>query len=123
MFRTIRSFVASLRASASVGRASSLARQGRDAEAIQVARIGLSKLRMSFVNRCSPPEGAALASLTTILESLAYKTNVEGAEVADLQDSLAFLKALGPVESPPEGDLRSWIPYLEAKLSQTPCES
>lgn len=122
MLATMRSFFVALRAGASVGRASRLERQGMHAEAMQVARAGLVDLRKPFVNRRSPPEGAALVSLTTIIERLAHKTGSVGAEEADLQDSLAFLKLLGPVEEPSEGDLRLWIPFLEAKISQAPSD-
>jgi hypothetical protein len=82
---------------------------------MKAARAGLSLLRKPFVNRMSPPEGAALASLTTIVEGLAHKAGTNGAEVVDLQDSLAFLKRLPPSTS--EDDLQAWIPYLEAQLS------
>lgn len=115
MFATLRSFVVALRASAAVGRASRLQIQGNHAEAMQAARAGLSLLRKPFVNRMSPPKGAALASLTTMVEGLAHKTSASGAEVVDLQDSLAFLKKLPPSTS--EGDLQAWIPYLEAQLT------
>ncbi len=122
MFKTVRSYISALRASAAVGRASKLERGGMHAEAIQAARSGLCELRRPFVKRLSPPEGAALVSLTAIIERLTHGTKAAGAEMVDLQDSLAFLRLLGPVETPPEDDLRSWIPYLEAKLSQASAE-
>ena len=118
MFTAARSYVSALRAGAAVGRASKLERGGMHAEAIQAARSGLSELRRPFVKRLSPPEGAALVSLTVIIERLTNGTNAGGAEIADLRDSLAFLKLLGPVEASSVDDLRSWIPYLEAKLAQ-----
>lgn len=118
MFNRFRSFIAALRASAAVGKASKLERQGHLPEAIQAARLGLSELRNPYVNRFSAPEGAALSSLTTILERLAHQTSSPGAEMADLKDSLEFLKALNSTEPIENGDLRSWIPYLEAKLSK-----
>ena len=118
MFAMARSFFIALRASASVGRVSKLERQGMDAEAMEAARAGLSNLRRPFVNRLSPPEGAVLASLTAIIERLAHKTGSAGAEPVDLQDSLLFLRALGPADVASDDDLRSWIPYLESKLSQ-----
>ena len=123
MFSATRSYISALRASASVGRASKLEHAGMYAEAVQAAKSGLTELRRPFVNRLSPPEGAALVSLTAIIERLTYKTTESGAELADLRDSLAFLKSLGPIESSPEADLRVWIPYLEEKLLQVGGES
>ena len=117
MLNRLRSFIAALRASAAVGKASKLERQGRLPEAMQASRLGLSELRRPYVNRFSAPEGAALSSLTTILERLAHQTSSPGADVADLKDSLAFLRALTSAEPIENGDLRSWIPYLEGKLS------
>ncbi|WP_146204459.1 hypothetical protein [Massilia glaciei] len=122
MFATARSFLIALRASASVGRASKLERQGMHAQAIEVAQSGLLALRKPFVNRRSPPEGAALASLTVILEGLAHKTGSAGAELIDLRDSLIFLEALGPAGKASNDDLRSWIPYLKSRLSQESVE-
>jgi hypothetical protein len=122
MFTTARSYIAALRAGAAVGRASKLERDGMLPEAIQAARSGLCELRRPFVKRLSAPEGAALVSLTAIIERLTHGTNLGGAEVADLQDSLAFLKLLGPVETKSENDLRLWMPYFEAKLAQASSE-
>ena len=119
MFNRLRSFLASLEAAGAVGKASRLERQGQLLEAMQTATLGLSKLRRPYVNRLSPPEGAALASLTTILERLAHQTHSSGAEDLDIRDSLTFLKALGTNEPIENGDLRAWVPYLEAKLSKS----
>ena len=85
---------------------------------MEAARTGLLNLRRTFVNRLSPPEGAALASLTAIIERLANKTGSVGAELVDLQDSLRFLRTLGPADIASDDDLRSWIPYLESRLSE-----
>jgi hypothetical protein len=119
MLRRLRSFIASIRAGAAVGRASGFERKGLLAEAVMTAKDGLSGLRQPYVNRSSPPEGAALASLTIILERLSEKANADGAEVTDLEDSLSFLKRLPSHEGIQADDLRSWIPYLEAKLAKT----
>ena len=115
MIRSIRSFLKALKASSALGRASKLQRQGQTEEALEVARIGLMALAAPFVYRCRPAEGAALASLTVLVEELSIEVKTKGASKTDLYDALAFLKSLDQ-SSPCE--LQTWIPYLEERLAE-----
>jgi hypothetical protein len=115
MIRALKSLVASLRASARLGRASSLRDAGRKQEALVVAREGLGILRGPAVNRASPPEGSTLSCLTILAEELATELHSSGAEKNDILDTLAYLKAL-PKTRPNAEDMTAWIPYLESRV-------
>ena len=52
-----------MKASAALGRASRLHRQGKNADALLVARKGLALLNKPFVDRQSAPEGAVLGGI------------------------------------------------------------
>ena len=110
--RVARSYFTSLRASAMLGRASKLERRGNVEAAASVAREGLTLLRAPHVLRGHPAEGAALATLTVLVESAAHSRGVAGADPRDIRDSVEFLKRL------PDGstELREWLPYLEERL-------
>ena len=116
MLRSVRSYFASLRAGATLGRASRLQREGKGAEALAVARSGLVLLSKPFVFRHRAAEGAALVVLTVLVEQLASESNALGATRDDLRDSLSFLKELNEEPTPSVSDLLAWIPYLEARL-------
>jgi hypothetical protein len=118
MFATLRSLRAGLRASASVGLASRLETDGNLDGAMRAAKAGLSGLRAPFVKRKSPSVGSALVCLTAMVEHLSQKTGARGADAVDLQDALAFLRKLGPIEVATDDDIRRWIPFFEFRLSQ-----
>jgi hypothetical protein len=116
MLKILRSFLASLRSSAALGRASRLTKHGHHTEALKEARRGLGFLSAPYVNRLSPPEGSALLSLTMRVEQLAFDAKAQGASRADLTDSLAFLRLIAENPTSDVSDQLAWIPYLEAKL-------
>ena len=115
MIRAFKSFLASLRASGRLGRASKLRDVGRKEEALIVAREGLAILREPSVNRTNPPEGSALSCLTVLVEELASELHVPGAEASDVLDTLAYLKRI-PHDPSDAEDMAAWIPYLESRI-------
>jgi hypothetical protein len=110
----LRSLRSSLRASGLYGRSIKLRRAGRNAEALAVARQGLSVLAAADVRRQSPPESACLLSLTIQVEQLAHELGESGASWRDVVDCCHFLREL------PSGDAgetrRNWLPYFESRL-------
>ncbi len=116
MLKILRSFLTSLRSSAALGRASRLTKLGQHAEALIEARRGLRFLSAHYVNRLSAPEGAALLSLTMLVEQLAFDAKEQGASRVDLTDSLAFLRLISENPTREVSEQLSWLPYLEAKL-------
>ena len=120
MLRRIRSYFAGMKASAALGRASRLQRDGKSVEALSVARTGLAALSKPYVFRNCAAEGAALVTLTVLVEAIAFEAKVSGASRHDLRDSLAFLKLLSESPTHSVSDLLAWVPYLEARLAQMP---
>lgn len=118
MLRALHSYFYCLKASASLGRASRLRERGRNAEALSMARCGLEKLRGRHVVRSSPPEAAALLTLTMLVEQLAFEEKAPGASPDDLRDSLAFLKTLAKHTTPEIADQLAWLPYLESRVAE-----
>jgi hypothetical protein len=114
MYRAVRSYFTSLRASGMLGRASKLHKRGKVEEAAAVAREALDLLRAPHVMRNHPAEGAALANLTVLVEEVAHSRGIAGADERDVRDTIEFLKQLpqGSVE-----ELQSWVPYLESRLN------
>jgi hypothetical protein len=115
MIRALSSIVASLRASARLGRASRLRDTGRREEALVVAHDGLRILRGRAVNRTRPLVASAISCLTIVVEDLATELHSPGAEKTDILDTLTYLKGL---PKPPLNveDMTAWIPYLESKV-------
>ena len=113
----LRSLRVSVRASGLFGRSIKLRRAGRNAEALSVARQGLSLLAGPYVRRQSPPESACLLSLTIQVEQLAHELGEPGASWRDVVDCCQLLKELPETA---KGDLeetrRNWLPYFEARL-------
>ena len=118
ILRAIQSYFAALKASAALGRASRLHRHGKLAEAMIAARDGLSVLGKTYVLRNRAPEGAALTTLTLLVEELALETHEPGASRNDLRDTLVFLKRLNENPSPEVADQLAWMPYLESRLEK-----
>ena len=118
MLSIARSYFASLKASAALGRASRLRAQGRNAEALAEARRGLSLLSALYIFRVSPPEGAALLTLTMLVEQLSFEAKEPGASHDDLRDSLAFLRLIAKHPTPNVSEQLAWVPYLESCLAQ-----
>ena len=110
--RAARSYVTSLRASARLGRANKLERGGNIEAAASVAREGLTLLRAPHVLRMHPSEGAALTTLTMLVEAAAESRGIAGADPRDVRDSIEFLKQL------PDGsaEVREMLPFLETRL-------
>ena len=96
------------------GRASKLFKTGRVDEAVSVARAALRLLRAPHVIRDHGPEGAALCSLTILVEDVARSRDIAGAEERDVRDTVNFLKQLPPGSI---DEQQSWVPYLERKLN------
>jgi hypothetical protein len=117
MIRSIRSFFTGLRASRLYGRASVLREVGRFDEALKVGRQSLSVLRAPWVIRLRPNEGSVLLCATVLVEQLATKLEVPGADEIDIADALANLKTL-PSDSAHEilGG-RNWTKHFELRLS------
>lgn len=112
-----RSFLLGLRASGLYGRSIKLRRAGRDAEALSVAREGLSILAGADVRRQSPPERACLLSLTIQVEQLAHQLGEPGASWRDVVDCLHALKELPDDATGDVGQTRrNWLPYFEARI-------
>jgi hypothetical protein len=113
----MRSFRVSLRASGLYGRSIKLRRAGRNAEALSVARQGLSVLAGPDVRRLSPPESACLLSLTIQVEQLAHQLGAPGASWRDVVDSFNLLKDLPETATGDAGETRrNWLPYFESRL-------
>jgi hypothetical protein len=113
----LRSFRVGLRASGLYGRSIKLRRAGRNAEALSVARKGLSLLAGADVRRQSPPESACLLSLTIQVEQLAHQLGEPGASWRDVMDSFQILKELPENATGDVGETRrNWLPYFEARL-------
>jgi len=113
----VRSFIMALRAGRRDDRAQSLVRSGRSAEALGLAREGLSLLRSDRVSRTSPGAMAVLVMLTIVVEQLASQLAQPGASEEDLRDVLAIL------ERSPSGRTgkmakanAEWIDLLRARL-------
>ena len=113
----LRSFRKSLRASGLYGRSIKLRRAGKNAEALSIARQGLSVLAAADVRRQSPPESACLLSLTIQVEQLAHELGEPGASWRDVVDCFQVLKDLPDNAT---GDVaetrRNWLPYFESRL-------
>jgi len=118
MLKIVRSYFAGLKASAALGRASRLREHGRNAEALAEARRGLGLLSAPHIVRLSPPEGAALLTLTMLVEQLAFEIREPGASHDDLRDSLSFLRLMAKHPSPAVSEQLAWVPYLESRLAQ-----
>jgi hypothetical protein len=116
MIGAILSYIAGLKASALVGKAVRLKNEGKRSQALNVARSGLNILRKPYVNRLAAAEGAALTSLTILVEQLASETMTSGAETADLRDALAFLQSLDGDECASVKEALAWVPHLKARL-------
>jgi len=114
MIHTLRSYFAALKASSRLGHAYRLRRQGRNNEALVVAREGLSILSYPFVKRLNPAEGSALTCLTTLVEEITTELKQPGASLSDLKDSLEFIKQLPAKSSTEAHHMKAWVPYLEA---------
>lgn len=118
MFRSVRSLFVGFKASAAVGRASRHREQGRNAEALTEARRGLALLSAPHIARLNPPEGAALLTLTMLVEQVAFEVGETGASTDDLRDSLAFLGLMAENPTPNVAEQLAWVPYLESRLAQ-----
>jgi hypothetical protein len=103
-----------MRAGAAVGRSSRSRHDGDLRAALAQARQGLDFLGKPYVRRSSPPEAAALISLTVLAEEAGAQLNEEGASAADLADAIRCLKTLRKERLP---DLQSSIPFLEERLA------
>ena len=120
MFRRVRSLFVGFKASAALGRASRHREQGRNAEALAEARRGLALLSAPHIARLSPPEGAALLTLTLtmLVEQVAFEVGEPGASPDDLRDSLVFLGLMAENPTPNVSEQLAWVPYLESRLAQ-----
>ena len=116
MFRAIRSYLTSLRASSLFGRASRLRNAGRKEEALNVARQSLAILSSPWVVRGRPAEGSVLLCTTMLVEQVAFELNQHGANDKDIADSLAYLKCLPTGSSLEIFGTEEWLPYLESRL-------
>lgn len=113
----LRSFRNSLRASGLYGRSIKLRRAGRNAEALAIARQGLSVLAGDDVRRQSPPESACLLSLTIQVEQLAHELGEPGAGWRDVVDCCQVLRELPADATGDVGETRrNWLPYFESRL-------
>jgi hypothetical protein len=105
--------LASLGASAALGRAFQLRDKGRKEEAMSTAREALANLAEPHVVRTNFAVSAALVSLTVLVEELASETKLPGADVRDISDALSAIRMLGS-----DSEFGEWIPYLEWRLGQ-----
>lgn len=107
--------------------ARSLRRDGRHHEALSMAREGLRFLGEVGSRRRDAAAGTALVGLTILVEELGQELGQQGAERADLMDSLAILDRLddavgrfADLGRDEPGDVRAarlkWIPYLRSRL-------
>ncbi len=118
MIRTLRSYLAALKASSRLGRAGRLREKGRKEEALAVARDGLAVLRGSAVKRQNPAESSALICLTLLVEELALDLHQPGAAKSDLVDALRDIQETSDDSSPETQYIKSWIPHLEARIGR-----
>ena len=112
MIRAVASYFKAIPAIRRFGRASRLHENGRDPEALIVGREALEILRRPGIIRTNPAEGAVLSCATILVEELAAKLNLPGAESTDISDALTVIRANGP-----GSEFQSWVPYLEGRLA------
>jgi hypothetical protein len=116
MFVSIGNFFAELKASATLGRASKLARRGRKEYALELAKSGLENLRKKLASRALVAQSGTHVALTIFAERLAKELGTTGAQEIDLQDALDGLKSL-PKEKL-VGALQASAEYLKNRLGQ-----
>ena len=109
MIRAIRSYIASLNVTSRFGDAVKLRDAGRKSEAMVAGKETLAILRRPAINRVGGPEGSCLACCTVLVEELSTELHRTGSEIADIKDTLAFLRRL------PEDPKSGWIPYLGSR--------
>ena len=68
-------------------------------------------LRMPAIVRTNAAEGAVLLSCTVLVEELAQGLNRPGADEADIEDSLAYLKCIA--DDPIDDQHQAWIAFLQ----------
>ena len=112
MIRAIASYFRSIPAVRRFGRASRLREEGRNSEALVVAREALEILRRPGIIRTNPAEAAVLSCATILVEELAGQLKLPGAERKDISDTLAVIRATGY-----DSEFQSWVPYLEHRLA------
>ena len=99
----------SLKATSRFGDAVKLRDAGRKNAAIAAGKEALAILRRPAINRVGGLAGSCLACCTVLVEELSTELHQTGAEIADIKDTLAFLRGL------PEDPKSGWIPYLESR--------
>jgi hypothetical protein len=109
MIRAVWSYIVSLRATSRFGDAVKLRDAGRKTEAMVAGKEALAILRRSAINRAGGPEGSCLACCTVLVEELSTELHETGADIADIKDTLTFLRRL------PLDPQSKWIPYLESR--------
>ena len=118
--RALRSYLVALKASARLGRAYRLRNKGQNREALAIANDGLKILSAPIVKRQNPAEGATLVGLTILVEELSSKLQQSGASMNDLKDTLQLIKQLPAESSADIQNVKTWVPYLEAKTGNGP---
>jgi hypothetical protein len=93
-------------------KAQALRGEGRHREALTMGQGGLALLRNRDVDRNAAAPSTALVGLTVLVEQLATELGVQGAQDADLRDSIASLSRHGAQGESPAGAAE----YLEARL-------
>ncbi len=112
MIRAIKSYIVSLKATSRFGDAVKLRDAGRKSEALVAGKEALAILRQPVINRSGGPEGSCLACCTVLVEELSTELHQTGADIADIKDTLVFLRLL------PEDRKSGWIPYLESRAGK-----
>jgi hypothetical protein len=95
----VRSFLTALYAGRHYKRAQGLERAGRSADALGLARRGLSIMRSDHVIRNHPGETAVLGMLTVLAERLGSQLCQPGATETDIREVLHILEAAPPSRS------------------------
>ena len=87
------------------------------ADALGVAREGLSLMHSSHVIRTHPGEAATLGMLTMMVERLASELGEPGADERDLREVLEVLEVFAAGQSNIAAQVRAdWLPFLKSRL-------
>ena len=118
MVRAIRSYIASLKASAGHGRAMRLEKAGRKAEALAMIRGVLAQLSAPWIVRDHFAVSSVLITSTVMAECIGESLSQPGAGPKDMLDSLRVLRQLPPGTRIQDDDPSVWIQYLESRLAR-----
>jgi hypothetical protein len=117
MIRALNTFVTALKASSQLGRACRLRDSGHHKAALTLARDTLALLRNPRISRRNFAITSVLVSCTVLAEDLGSGLNLPGAQLSDLEDSVAALGGFPPDANIGANAASDWLRYLNARLA------